>query len=281
MNNWKVYCHTFPNGKKYVGITGQSPELRWGTQGSNYRGQKVYQAIKKYGWDNVSHTILKENLTEEQACYYEQLYIKSLDSHISKNGYNCSWGGEGSTKYSHETIYKKWISGMSIKAIAEQEGCNVCTVSRILESYGVSHEECYNRANAAQSKKVNQYTIDGKYIATYQSTRAAAEAMGISPKRSNEISIGCNDSNAIRLGYRWRWYVGDISDLPNDELKKYDGSAEARRVGKYDRDGKLLMMFESLTEAAATIEASSARKSIAACCRGDRKTSYGFIWKFI
>ena len=42
MNNWKVYCHTFPNGKKYVGITGQSPESRWGAQGSNYRGQKVY-----------------------------------------------------------------------------------------------------------------------------------------------------------------------------------------------------------------------------------------------
>jgi hypothetical protein len=38
MNNWKVYCHTFPNGKKYVGITKRSPEERWHKDGSGYKG---------------------------------------------------------------------------------------------------------------------------------------------------------------------------------------------------------------------------------------------------
>lgn len=281
MDNWKVYCHVFPNGKKYVGITGQTPEARWGTDGRNYKGQKVYNAIEKYGWNNIKHIILKDSLTEEQACHYEQLYIKSLNSHISKNGYNCSWGGEGSTKYAHELIYKKWRMGMSIKAIAQQEGCNVCTVSRILHGYGITEEELFKKTNAAQSKKVNQYTIDGHYVATYDSTRAAASAMGISPNRSNEISIGCKDSNAIRLGYRWRWYNGETNDLPANQLKRYDGSAEARKIGQYSKEGQLLAVFQSLTEAAQTIESKAARASIADCCRGGRKTSYGFIWKFL
>lgn len=27
--NYTVYIHNFPNGKSYVGITGQLPEKRW------------------------------------------------------------------------------------------------------------------------------------------------------------------------------------------------------------------------------------------------------------
>ena len=121
----------------------------------------------------------------------------------------------------------------------------------------------------------------GKYITTHESTRAAAKAIGLLPNRSSEISIGCKDSRAIRLGYRWRWYVGNISDLPNDELKKYDGSVKACRVGQYNKEGNLLATFQSLSEAAQVINSKAARNGIAECCCGKRKTSYGFIWKFI
>ena len=36
--NWKLYCHTFPNGKKYIGITKQDPARRWGKDGNGYKG---------------------------------------------------------------------------------------------------------------------------------------------------------------------------------------------------------------------------------------------------
>ena len=36
MNNYTVYCHIFPNGKRYVGITKQKPEYRW-DNGNGYR----------------------------------------------------------------------------------------------------------------------------------------------------------------------------------------------------------------------------------------------------
>ena len=59
---WSVYVHVFPNGKRYVGITGRPVKERW-KNGSGYHGQVVENAIKKYGWDNIKHEILHENCT--------------------------------------------------------------------------------------------------------------------------------------------------------------------------------------------------------------------------
>lgn len=57
---WCVYEHLFPNGKRYVGITSKPPKTRW-ENGAGYAkdGQPVmYNAIQKYGWDNIEHNVL-------------------------------------------------------------------------------------------------------------------------------------------------------------------------------------------------------------------------------
>ena len=75
MASYTVYVHTFPNGKRYVGITCQDVKRRW-RDGKGYEGQVVYDAIIKYGWDNVKHEILFEGLTKEQAEEEEKALIK-------------------------------------------------------------------------------------------------------------------------------------------------------------------------------------------------------------
>ena len=61
---YSVYCHTFPNGKRYIGISSDC-EKRW-RNGKGYETQpKMDRAIKKYGWDNFQHIIVYENLTKE------------------------------------------------------------------------------------------------------------------------------------------------------------------------------------------------------------------------
>lgn len=97
---YKVYMHILPNGKKYVGITSkQNAEERWrnGTAYNNY----FKKAIKKYGWDNIQHIILYENLTEEEAKQIEINLIKKYDLTNKNNGYNLSTGGESSKGYKH------------------------------------------------------------------------------------------------------------------------------------------------------------------------------------
>ena len=61
--------HIFPNGKKYIGITCKSPNERWeGGTGYSAKTQPVmYNAIQKYGWENIEHKIFYQGLTYEKA----------------------------------------------------------------------------------------------------------------------------------------------------------------------------------------------------------------------
>ena len=56
MNNiYKVYKHTTPNNKVYIGITSCDVERRW-QGGRNYKNNKyLTKKIKKYGWRNIKH----------------------------------------------------------------------------------------------------------------------------------------------------------------------------------------------------------------------------------
>ena len=77
MKTYIVYEHISPSGKRYIGITSNTPKRRWGVDGEGYsKQQKFYRAIQKYGWDNFEHNILYTNLTEEEASKKEQKLIK-------------------------------------------------------------------------------------------------------------------------------------------------------------------------------------------------------------
>ena len=89
-----VYRHIFPNGKSYIGITCAKPyHRRWRAGSSYYKQPKVYNAIQKYGWDNIQHEILYSNLSQADANSIEQEMIAKYNS--VENGYNVSIGGGG------------------------------------------------------------------------------------------------------------------------------------------------------------------------------------------
>ena len=95
-----VYMHVNKtNQKKYIGITSQKPEERWGFNGNNYTAQYFSRAIEKYGWDNFEHFILCENLTEDEAKQLEVTLIEEYNTFDHGFGYNCTRGGEGNRKY--------------------------------------------------------------------------------------------------------------------------------------------------------------------------------------
>lgn len=92
---WIVYMHVFPNNKRYVGITHyEDPTQRWGVDGTNYIGQYVYSGISRYGWDNIEHIILFDNLTLSEATLLESCYIALYNSNDIMCGYNKTCGGE-------------------------------------------------------------------------------------------------------------------------------------------------------------------------------------------
>lgn len=91
--SWKVYVHWVPNGKVYVGITSMNVEDRWRADGSGYAGQLFYRAIEKYGWENITHRILAEVETQQEAENLEVQYIEQFNSTDRSFGYNVCSGG--------------------------------------------------------------------------------------------------------------------------------------------------------------------------------------------
>lgn len=105
-NNYKVYMHICPNGKKYIGITKQEPNKRW-KNGVGYSEQKLfYRAIKKYGWQNIEHKILLEKTTKQQAEEKEIELIKKYKSNNPNYGYNIDNGGNTIGSFSQEHCEK-------------------------------------------------------------------------------------------------------------------------------------------------------------------------------
>lgn len=98
-----VYIHTSPSNKAYIGITCQTPEDRWGKSGIGYKQKTqpiMYAAIQKYGWDNFTHYIFADNLSEKEAKHMEILLIALYKTNCSKYknpsyGYNLTDGGDG------------------------------------------------------------------------------------------------------------------------------------------------------------------------------------------
>lgn len=95
-NVWKVYKHTSPGGKCYIGITHyDDPNVRW-QNGLGYKKCPFFiPAILKYGWDNFTHEILFDKLSVQEACQKEKeliAYYKNLGK-----SYNSSDGGLGLT----------------------------------------------------------------------------------------------------------------------------------------------------------------------------------------
>ena len=119
--NFIVYCHTNKiNNKKYIGITCQEPDIRWGYKGNNYKQSQPYfaRAIHKYGWDNFSHEILFEGLTAQEANDKEIELIALYNTYIGDSncqGYNLTRGGFGGVKYLTEEDRRAAINRMSLE----------------------------------------------------------------------------------------------------------------------------------------------------------------------
>lgn len=54
-----IYIHTCPNYWTYVGMS-QNPKQRW-NRGAGYKdNEDFYQAIQRFGWENIKHEIVAE-----------------------------------------------------------------------------------------------------------------------------------------------------------------------------------------------------------------------------
>lgn len=156
-----VYIYTFPNGKKYVGQTTQTLEIRARLGEGYISSPAVYSAIKKYGYSNLKiETFPCQN--QEELNQLERYYIQLYNTTDNKYGYNLTLGGEGNTQYDRTAICKLWKEGLGFAQIAKEIGCSRHTAKTVIEAEGLYDIEevklRIKKQNAATSgEKLKEY----------------------------------------------------------------------------------------------------------------------------
>lgn len=240
--DWIVYKHTnLVNGLIYIGITCQGIEKRWQ---AGYRGNPhFYNAIQKYSEENFSHEILFEGLTQEEAFEKEIETIAKYDATNPTIGYNISKGGSAPMIGRHHTEEAK-------KLFSEQrKGTNNAF-------YGKHHTK-ETKEKIAKSKVGKKLSEEHKHkISEGLKGKFAGEN---NPMYGNHMLAGENNPMYGKRGGK---------------------SPNARKVAQYDLNNNLIQIFNSVIEAAQSINVYNGAH-ISECCKGKRQKCGGYIWKYV
>ena len=263
MENYKVYMHTTPSGKVYIGITSQEPKVRW-KHGSNYKTSVAfYRAIQKYGWENIRHDILYSGLTKEQA---EEIEIRLIAEHKSTDpryGYNCDNGGCSVGRASEATRAKMSQARMGHKTADSTRA----KISRSHKGRPLSEEHLASIRAAAKNRA-------GKPLP--ESTRKKISDSLKGRMRSEEH---CRKLSESKMGHSVSASTREkISQtkLNSNKTPRGADSPKATRVLCLDTGE----VFGCIADAARAKGIKTAG-NISRCCRGERPTCGGYHWSYI
>lgn len=189
-----------------------------------------FNAINKYGWDNIKHEVLFENLTKEQAEQKEIELIAIYKSNNKKYGYNIENGGNSKGKMSeaekkkrsiifqgknnpmygvkrfgadnpaygkHWTDERKKEHSQKLKGRFEGNK-NPMFGKHHTEKQKALFSEMFQGSKNPNAKKV--FCVETKTI--YSTAKEAAKITGIN---NSSISQCCNGRNKTAGGYHWEF----------------------------------------------------------------------------
>ncbi|PPD55277.1 MAG: hypothetical protein CTY12_01330 [Methylotenera sp.] len=150
-NIYMIYKHTSPSGKSYIGQTMNYDERCYYHQRLAGKCIAFESAIRKYGWNNFTHSILYEDLSQEEANTLEERSIKEHKT-LFPNGYNLHPGGKN---HSPTPITKEKISNSlkgRIKPPRTSEHCTNISISHQNKVRSDIHKLNLSKSNKGKSK---------------------------------------------------------------------------------------------------------------------------------
>lgn len=251
MKEYTVYMHIAPNGKRYIGITSQQPEVRW-KNGHGYADNPYFfGAIQKYGWENFEHTIVATGLKKECAEEMEISLISAFRSSDRNTGYNIAPGGCINT-HAEETREK-------IKRAAARTWADDRKREKLCEAMrGVKRSETA-RANISKAQRIR-----------FQNPEERAKI--------SAVQIGKTRTEAAKK-------------KTSESLKKYYESPENREAHRKAHEGvnrknraRAVVCIETGEFFEAVCDAEQKfgidHRNIVAVCRGKRKHAGGYSWRY-
>ena len=197
------------NGKIYVGKTERSIEERFREHCKDYtrrdfEKRPLYRAMKKYGVEHFHIELLEETDNPEEREVY---WIEQKRSF--KDGYNATLGGDGKHYIDYDLVIAMYLELQNQNEVARRIGISSDTVHTILKSNNVEILKNSEVSASVTGKIINQYSLDGEYIQSFPSAKAAAESLGKISSTSNgassHISDVCRGKRKTAYGYKWKF----------------------------------------------------------------------------
>jgi len=216
MNNISgIYKITNPEGKVYIGQS-SSIEKRWKTYKrlEDVKTQpKLYDSLKKYGWQNHKWEVLEECNDKN---YKEEYYISLYDSY--NNGLNSSIKSKGPSFQTNETKQKiglknrkpKPNSGGKGKPKPPRTNEHKQNISKSLKGYKQTEQHILNKIKSLKGIKrsgkiVLQYDLQDNFIKEWETAKQAC--LFYNPKDLNGISACCLGKQKTAFGYKWKYKI--------------------------------------------------------------------------
>lgn len=268
-NTWTVYMHISPSNKRYIGITSKSVNERW-KNGFGYKTQMFYRVVQKYGWDNIQHIIIAENLSEQAAKDMEILLIKQYKTNDPNYGYNLTIGGDGTNGYKMSDETKRKLSEIHTGRKHSVE--TKILLSQKLKGRNpvpICDDEFRQKMSKAKTGQMHSFETRRK-MSLSQRKRTMSEE---SKRKISESRIG-----------KKHWQYG--KKLPDAWRQKISSGCKGRGtkpIVQSTLSGEIVQEFDSLTDAATYINPNhlaSALSNISECCHNKKSQYKNYLWRF-
>lgn len=214
---------------------------------------------------------------------------KILKQETVRNGYKAVYlnkDGNRSHKYIHILVAEAFLPNPENLPIINHKDENPANNSvDNLEWCTYRYNNMYNGVHIKraikQSKQVFQYDKNGNLVNTYVSVREAGRCIN---RSSSNISGCCKGDLYTCYGFIWSHYelsrkeVLQKFKLSDDTYLKRRNNSLSKEVCQFDLNGNFIAKYPSTQEAGRQLGINPSR--IQGVCRGIRKTTHGYIFKY-
>lgn len=243
---YSVYVLTSPSGRRYVGMTSSKPvSKRWGPNGCRYKESLFYQEIEQYGWNSIKREIPYSDIPFHDAEEKERELIQLYRTTEQEYGCNIALGGM-SGKYVNDSTKEK------------------------LRQWGYAHPETGERMRWYARHKTPEVIEKIRQAATgvKQSSETVRKRADALRGRKKSLETIKNMTAAQR---------NRTDDWENKRMAACLKASE-KKVSQYTISGRYIGSYDSATKAA---KANGVNNSgVSRCCRGERDTYKGYIWRY-
>jgi group I intron endonuclease len=258
------------NGRRYVGKTGRSLDIRWqGHVGSARRSDSdmlVCRAILKHGSDAFERSIVEE-CNSAQLGSRETYWIHELKTHVSQGGYNLTYGGDGGIPgYKHR---EDSLEKMRLKATGRHPTEETLEKLRAAKR-GKKQKPEHVEKRAASNR--------GKKRAPEVGQKISAALIGheVKPVTRAKLSVAGKKRKTTEET-KQKLRVASTGKQQSEDAKQRISASRLRPVLQFSSSGNLICGFPSV-KAAVQFTGSSATSISRSLSSG--KVIAGFMWRY-